>query len=226
MSFRSVRPHRRAPRARGSTGRRPRLGHARALLRQDRLRRAARRHRHLPDRVREEPASAGGVGAVQGAHHGDVRRDHGRSARRAPRARRLRDRRHRSHDHRSEPDRLSDPAEGARHRLPARQPALLAALAATARDCGDPQRDRAGDPRLLLRARLSARRYADSHGGHRRADPGCSRRSTSTKATPTSRRRASSMARPPRRRSERSTPSARPSAPRSRRRAATSPSSG
>ena len=32
-----------------------------------------------------------------------------------------------SRDHRREPDRLSDPAEGARHRLPARQPALLAA---------------------------------------------------------------------------------------------------
>ena len=55
---------------------------------------------------------------------------------------------------------------------------------------------------------------------------GCSRPSTSTKGTPTSRRPGSSTARRRRRRSGRSTPSARPSAPRSRRRAATSPSSG
>ena len=33
----------------------------------------------------------------------------------------------------------------------------------------DPQRDRAGDPRLLLRARLPSRRHADPHRGDRRA---------------------------------------------------------
>ena len=58
-----------------------------------------------------------------------------------------------------------------------------------------------------------------------RARPRCSRSSTSA-TRPTSRRAASSTARPGRWRSARSTSSGPPSAPRSRRRAATSPSSG
>ena len=99
-------------------------------------------------------------------------------------------------DHRREPARLSHPAQGARHRFPARQPHLLAALAAAGRDRAHPQRDRAGDARLLLRARLPPRRHADPHGGDRRAERRCSRPNTSTRATRTSRRPASSTARP------------------------------
>ena len=67
------------------------------------------------------------VGAVQGADARDVGARHRRSSRRAARAGRIRDGCDRAHDHRPEPDRLSDPAQGARDRFPARPPALLAA---------------------------------------------------------------------------------------------------
>ena len=97
---------------------------------------------------------------------------------------------------------------------------------APAGDRARAQRGRAGDPRFLLRARLSSRRHADPHGRDRRARRVCSRRSTSTRGQPTSRRPASCTAKRPRRRSGRSTRSVRRSAPRSRRRGGTSPSSG
>jgi hypothetical protein len=98
----------------------------------------------------------------------DLRRGHGRGARRCARARRVRDGGAGTADHRGEPARLPDPAQGARHRLPARQPAPLAAQPRQVA-IAHPQRDRAGDPRLLLRARIPARGHADPHGRHRRA---------------------------------------------------------
>ena len=74
------------------------------------------------------------MGALRAADDRDVGGGHGRGARR-DRARRavleigVTDLRIIG----TEPERLPDPAEGARHRLPARQPPLLAALAAPAR---------------------------------------------------------------------------------------------
>ena len=72
-------------------------------------------------------------------------------------------------DLRSRP--LPDPAEGARRRVPARQPPPVAALRAPARDPARPRRGREGLPRFLLRARFRPHRLADLHaGGLRRHD--------------------------------------------------------
>ena len=70
-----------------------------------------------------------------------------------------------------------------------------------ARDLRDPQRDRAGDPRLLLRARIPPRRHADSHGGDRRAQRAVRDRVLRRRQRRTSRRPASCTAKPRLRRS-------------------------
>ena len=104
-----------------------RLGDARSIIGKGRVRCHSRRHRDHAGRLRQDAAAPGSVGTFQGADARDVGARHRRSARRAARAGRIRDGRDRAHSHRPEPDRLSDSAEGARDRFPARPPALLAA---------------------------------------------------------------------------------------------------
>ena len=61
--------------------------------------------------------------------------------------------------------RLSDHAEGARRRLPARPPPPLDPQRAAAGDSAHPPRDHQRDPRLLQLARLHPGRHADLHAG-------------------------------------------------------------
>ena len=99
--------------------------------------------------------------------------------------------------------------------------------AAAAGDPARPARGHQRRPRLLQRrAASSSPTRRSSRRRRARARRRCSRSSTSRTRRRTSRRAASSTTRPTRWRSARSTASARRSAPRSRRRAATSPSSG
>src|SRR6059036_1847028 len=71
-------------------------------------------------------------------------------------------------DPRAEP-RLPDHAERARHRVPVRAPPPVAPEPAPGGDRAGAPRGRPGDPRLLLRAALHPRGYADPHRGDRRA---------------------------------------------------------
>ena len=123
---------------------RPRLGDARPLVRQGRVHRHARWDRHASGRRGEVRCAARGLGAIRAPHARNVDRGDRGSTRRRARARRPRDRRRESRSPRHEPDRLSDPAEGARRRFPPRPPAPLAAQPAAAGDPAHPARDRAG----------------------------------------------------------------------------------
>ena len=219
--------HRRAPRSRRSDRHRSRVGHARALLGQGRLRCDARRNRRHAGGVREDAAAARGLGALRGADARDVGRTSPARSRRAARAGRLRDRRdgpRRS----SAPSPIDYPIQPKEHGIDFLLDHRHFWLRSTAA-ARDLRRSATRSSRRSTISSTSAASFASTRRSSRRRSAsaaGCSRRSTSTKGTRTSRRPASSTARPPRRRSERSTPSARPSAPRSRRRAGTSPSSG
>ena len=65
---------------------------------------------------------------------------------------------------------LPDHPQGARHGVPDGAPPPLAALQPPARGAAGAQRGRAGDPRLLLRARLHPHRLADPHRRRLRGD--------------------------------------------------------
>ena len=73
-----------------------------------------------------------------------------------------------------DPDSLTqdypDHAQGARHGVPHGAPPPLAALQPPARGPAGAQRGRAGDPRLLLRARVHPHRLADPHPRRLRGD--------------------------------------------------------
>ena len=105
----------------------------------------------------------------------------------------------------AEPDRLSDSAEGARDRFSPRPPPLLAAqLRASARS----SRSATRSSRRSTISSTSAVSFASIRRFSRRrsaSEAVCSRPSTSTKGTRISRRPDSCMARPPPRRSGRST---------------------
>ena len=154
----------------------------------------------------------------------DHRARHG--ARGRARARRLRDRRHRPR-RRRRVARLPDHAEGARRRLPDGPSPPVDPRPAPAGDPARPPRSDRRGARLLQLARLHPRRHADLHAGRLRGhDHALSGRSTSTTRRRTSRRAASFTTKPTRWRSAACTASARRSAPRNRRRAGISPSSG
>ena len=99
--------HRRARRPRWPNRHRSRLGHARPLVGKSRVCRAARRDRHLQAVFVKTQLPPEVWERFKELTLEDVRPCDRRSARRAARARRLRDRRDRSHDHRAEPARLS-----------------------------------------------------------------------------------------------------------------------
>ncbi|CAA9299020.1 MAG: Asparaginyl-tRNA synthetase, partial [uncultured Gemmatimonadaceae bacterium] len=163
------RPHLRASELRRADRRRARLGDPPPVVREDRVHRDAGREWNAPDGARQGCCECRRAGALRATHPGNVRRRHRRGAGGQARARRLRARRHGPRDLRREPPRLSHPAEGARRRLPPRPPALLAPLAPPGRHPARPPRDRAGDPRLLLRARLRPDRHPAAHRRDRRA---------------------------------------------------------
>ena len=153
---------------------------------------------------------------------GIERHRHRQSARRQACPRRLRARRHRrAGGAEGEGGRsLPDFAEGARRRLPDGASSPVAALAAAGGGAAGSRRDHQGGARLLRRSRLHPDRSA--HPDARR--PAKARRRCSRSTTSRSRRslrsRASSTSKPRRWRWARCTASGRPSAPRSRRRAA------
>ena len=122
---------------------------------------------------------------------------------------------------------LPDHPQRAWDDVPVRASTPVAPDPAAGRDRAGPPRGRAGDPRLLLPARLHPRRHADPDRGDRRGggQPVRDRLLRPGQGVPRADGPAL-RARRPRRRSARSTASARRSAPRSRRRAAISPSSG
>ena len=115
--------------------------------------------------------AAGGLGAFRRAHAETSVAGHRRSARRAARAGRIRDRRdgpHRSSARARSTIRSSRRSTGSTS-CSTTGTSGCAAIAQRAIFV-DPERDRAGDPRFLLRARLPARRHADPHRGDRRAE--------------------------------------------------------
>ena len=161
--------HRRAQSIRRPNRHRPRMGHARPLVGEGGVRRDPRRHRHhagvfvktqLPPEVwerfkeltletsvhvtgevRAEPRAPGGyeMGVTDLAIIG--------------------------------PSPIDYPIQPKEHgdRFSPRHRHFWLRSNRVARDLRDPQRDRAGDSRFLLRARIPARRHADSHRRDRRA---------------------------------------------------------
>ena len=106
---------------------------------------------------------------------GNIRHRHRHGEGRCTRAGRIRDRRQDARRHRRLA-RLSDHAQGARRRLPARPPPPVDPQRAPAGDSARPARDHQRHPRLLQLARLHPGRHADFHARglrrHHHAVPG------------------------------------------------------
>ena len=191
-----------------------------ALERQDRFPPGALRRRHGPGRRRPQGCVRRELGRDREGHPGigDPRDRHGQGGQAL--ADRRRDPDGGLRDPPSDPG-LSDHSEGARHRVPHGAPPSLAALQPAAGRPAGAQRGRAGHPRLLLRARLHPDRLADPHSGGLRGGRRPSSRPTTSATRRISASRASSISSRRPRPSARSTASAPPSGPRSRRPAAT-----
>ena len=196
------------------------------LERKDPLSVGARRHRIHPGHRVEGRGRRREVQAGRSPLAGDRAHRPRRGARRQPRARRIRARRLGFRD-RQRLGGLSDHAERARRRLPARSASSLDSLRAAA---GDPSRSPRSDfARCATFSTIAGSSWPTRRSSRRppaKARPRCSRSTTSRIRKSSSRRAASSTPRPTRWRSAASTTSDRCSAPRNRRRAAISPSSG
>jgi len=183
------------------------VGHDHALLGQDRVREFARRHRLPAGCALEERRPGDGVGRRWPAHSGDLDRGQRHRARRRARAGRRRADGGGPAD-RGTQSRLPDHPEGARHRVPVRAPPPLAPQPAPGGDRAGAPRGGPGDPRLLLRAALSS--LVDTPiltGAIGEAAATCSPTEYFDLGTAYSRRRGSSMSRPPLPRSGRCTAS-------------------
>jgi len=178
-----------------------------ALLGQDRVRELRDGTGYLQVVLSKKDVPGDGVGGVWPAHSGDSIEVSGTCAptRARPGGRRA--------DgggpaDRGTQSRLPDHPEGARHRVPVRAPPPLAPQPAPGGDRAGAPRGCPGDPRLLLRAAFRPGGHADPSPARSARRPAtCSPRNISTWAPAYSRRRGSSMSRPPLPRSGRCTAS-------------------
>ena len=157
---------RRSPphRARRPAGPPARLARRQAVERQDRVPPAPRRQRRGPGGRQPQGRRRAVLGGHAARGAGVDARDRRHGPRRCPRARRPRDPRPVGASSRALRG-VPDHQQGARHGVPHGAPPPVAALEQAARGAAAAQRDRAGHPRLLLRARVRADRLADPHAG-------------------------------------------------------------
>ena len=145
------------------------------LEREDSLPDRARRQRVHPGRDVEGRGRRRDVQGRRPPLAGNIGHRDRHGARRQAGAERVRDRRQVARDRRRVA-RLSDYAEGARRRLPARPPASVDPQRAAAGHPADSPRDHQRRPRLLQRPRLHPGRHAHLHAGrvrgHDHAVPG------------------------------------------------------